>query len=203
MCRGYTVAEYLRLIDAARKYIPQIGLAGDFIVGFCGESEEDFQASVDLVRRVEYQGLFVFKYSPRPGTSADRVKDDDISNDVKARRNNELLAVQSQISLKHKQTLVGRTFEVLVEGYSKSARKAHHGGQELSSELHRQFVGRTPSDLIMVFDGDPEHIGALVNVYVESVSSLTLFGRIKSVVSPARAETRGQIPMSKSARLSQ
>ena len=180
MCRGYTVAEYLRLIDTARNYIPLIGLAGDFIVGFCGESEEDFGASVDLVRRVEYQGLFVFKYSPRPGTSADRIKDDNVPNDVKAHRNNELLAVQSQISLRHKQTLVGQSLEVLVEGYSKSARKA---SSLQPTDLSHQLVGRTPTGLIVVFDGNPKHIGALVNIHVESVSSLTLFGRIQSTVS--------------------
>jgi tRNA-2-methylthio-N6-dimethylallyladenosine synthase len=193
MKRGYTAAEYLRLMDTARRYVPDIALAGDFIVGFCGETGEDFQATVDLVRRVEYKSIFVFKYSPRPGTPAERIKDDDVPPEVKARRNNELLAVQSEISLKHKRSLVGQTVDVLVEGYSKAARRAR-GGEAPESEdaesgiqaSERQLVGRTPQDLIAVFDGEPEHVGALVRVRVASVSPLTLFGTIESVLSPAR-----------------
>ena len=197
MKRGYTVDEYVRLMDTARKYLPDIALAGDFIVGFCGESEEEFQATAALVRRVEYKSIFVFKYSPRPGTAADRAQIDDVPIEIKDRRNNELLAVQSEISLKQKQALVGRTVEVLVEGYSKTARKTQtkDGGsiplppREGSGEtrpLARQLVGRTPHDLIAVFDGDATHIGALVNVRIESASPLTLFGHIESVVSPPR-----------------
>jgi len=216
MRRGYTAAEYLKLMDAARKYVPDISLAGDFVVGFCGESEADFAATVDMVRRVEYKSLFVFKYSPRPGTVADRNNRDDVPNAVKARRNNELLALQSEISLKQKQALVGRTVEVLVEGYSKAARKAvgqavavgqvessrpaaspatspprpqdceHDRGHEASADKSHQLVGRTPGDLITVFDGEESHIGALVRVRVADASPLTLFGRIEAVLSPSR-----------------
>lgn len=209
MRRTYTAGEYLKLMDTARRYLPEISLAGDFIVGFCGETDDDFQQTVDLVRRVQYKSLFVFKYSPRPGTAADRNQPDDIPQEVKARRNNELLAVQAEIGLKHKQALVGRTVEVLVEGYSKFARRAaivgnreggtgilpvqsptqeseQDRGSEISREKSRQLVGRTPGDLIVVFDGEPAQIGALVNVRVESVSPLTLFGRLEAVVSPVR-----------------
>ena len=198
MKRGYTAAEYLKLMDTARRYVPDIALAGDFIVGFSGETEEDFAATVDLVRRVGYKSLFVFKYSPRPGTTADRAQADDVPHAVKVRRNNELLAVQSEIGLKQKQALIGRAVEVLVEGYSKVARKtrapgdpldrhpARVGGEMAISPQRGQLVGRTPHDLIVVFDGEPEHIGAIVNVRVDSVSPLTLFGRIEQVVSPPR-----------------
>ncbi len=205
MKRGYSVAQYLDLMDLARKYLPDIALAGDFIVGFCGETDDDFRATVSLVRRVEYKSLFVFKYSPRPGTTAERSRADDVPDDVKARRNNELLAVQSEIGLRQKRALIGRTVEVLVEGYSKTARKeriadhaaagsACHVSDRASPEIQsvrarhtRQLVGRTTHDLITVFDGDESHIGALVNVRVESASPLTLFGRVESVVSPPRA----------------
>jgi tRNA-2-methylthio-N6-dimethylallyladenosine synthase len=222
MRRGYTVAEYLRLMDTARQHVPHIGLAGDFIVGFCGETEEDFQASVDLVRRVRYQNIFVFKYSPRPGTVADRRRSDDVPPEVKNRRNNELLAVQSGISLAYKQGLVGQAFEVLVEGFSKVARKlataeatspvrgvasaprgrrgAEAGSPEAASAatihdprstIHhppsRQLVGRTPTDQIVVFEGGPKLVGALVSVRIEAASALTLFGSVQSVSSPARA----------------
>ncbi|MBU0640514.1 MAG: tRNA (N6-isopentenyl adenosine(37)-C2)-methylthiotransferase MiaB [Planctomycetes bacterium] len=203
MRRGYTAGEYLDLVDKARASVPDIALAGDFIVGFCGETEEDFAASVELVRRVAYKSLFVFKYSPRPGTKADRHRADDVPDEVKARRNSELLAVQSEISLKHRQRLAGQVVEVLVEGYSKAARKqaeSHTGadaapciqeceqarGQEAGADKSRQLVGRTPGDLITVFDGDESHIGALVNVRIEEASALTLFGRIEAIVSAAR-----------------
>jgi tRNA-2-methylthio-N6-dimethylallyladenosine synthase len=129
MRRTYSASSYLGLIDTARKYVPDMALAGDCIVGFCGESEEDFQQTVDLVRRVQYESLFIFKYSPRPGTKADRLADDDVPPDVKARRNNDLLAIQSEISHRRKQTLIGQKVEVLVEGPSKAARKAQGEGR--------------------------------------------------------------------------
>ncbi|MGD8452759.1 MAG: tRNA (N6-isopentenyl adenosine(37)-C2)-methylthiotransferase MiaB [Phycisphaerae bacterium] len=189
MCRGYTVDAYVRLLDTARHYLPHISLAGDFIVGFCGETEEDFQASIDLVRRAEYKSIFVFKYSPRPGTSAERVKDDDVPPAVKARRNNELLAVQEEISRRLRTGLIGQTVEVLVEGPSKTARKSQAADDAtplLAGDPGRQLVGRTPGDLIAVFDGEPEHVGAVVRVRVEDASPLTLFGSIESIVSAAR-----------------
>jgi tRNA-2-methylthio-N6-dimethylallyladenosine synthase len=193
MKRGYTVAEYLGLMDLARKYVPDLALAGDFIVGFCGETEEDFRATVDLVQRVEYKSLFIFKYSPRPGTAAQRACDDDVPSAVKVRRNNELLAVQSEISLRHKHALVGKTVQVLVEGYSKTARRAQASDAEHAALLNSsgtgptgQLVGRTPHDLIAVFDSDASVVGAIVNVRVESASALTLFGRLESVASPPR-----------------
>ncbi len=204
MKRGYTVAEYLDLMDLARKYCPDIALAGDMIVGFCGETEDDFRATVELVRRVQYKSLFVFKYSPRPGTAADRNREDDVPYDVKVRRNNELLRVQSEVSLRHRRSLIGSTVQVLVEGFSKSARKLRSmepsaAGSTQGSESSprtaptpppataRQLVGRTPHDLIAVFDGDPSLIGAIAAVQVESASALTLFGRVQSVVSPSRS----------------
>lgn len=195
MKRGYTAAEYLRLMETARKYIPDIALAGDFIVGFPGEREADFQATVDLVRQAEYKSIFVFKYSPRPGTAADRGKPDDVPSEVKAARNNALLAVQNEISLKHKQRLVGQSVEVLVEGYSKAARRLRNANDtdsddgDVASGIRastNQLIGRTPHDLITVFDGHEEHIGALVRVRVESASPLTMFGRIAGVASPGR-----------------
>jgi tRNA-2-methylthio-N6-dimethylallyladenosine synthase len=204
------VAEYLRIVDTARRYVPDIALAGDFIVGFPGETEEDFQATVELVRRIEYKSIFVFKYSPRPGTSAERAREDDVPAETKSRRNNELLAVQSVISLRQKRALIGRTVEVLVEGYSKAARRlqdsdadtgvdagdglpdgcAHDRAASGITASPRQLAGRTPHDSIAVFDGEPAHIGAIVNVRIESVSPLTLFGRIEGVRSPARVSIR-------------
>lgn len=190
MKRGYTAAEYLHIVDAARRYVPDIGLAGDFIVGFCGETEADHQATIDLIQRVEYQGLFVFKYSPRPGTAAERSQADDVPAEVKAHRNNELLAIQAEIGLRHRQRFVGQAVEVLVEGPSKSdrAETADRPARppDAPAPVARQLTGRTPTGLITVFAGTPDLIGAIVRARVESASALTLFGRVESVISPAR-----------------
>ncbi|MBL8878105.1 MAG: tRNA (N6-isopentenyl adenosine(37)-C2)-methylthiotransferase MiaB [Phycisphaerales bacterium] len=213
MRRTYTVAEYLTLMDKAREFLPNVSLAGDFIVGFCGETDAEFRETIDLVRRVEYKNIFVFKYSPRPGTAADRNLEDDVSWDVKGERNRELLAVQSEISLRQKNAMIDQTVEILVEGFSKVARRrmAREGAdaaewqpseQDRGQEVLRdtagagahvraprtgQLVGRTPGDQIVVFDGDESQIGAIVATRIESVTPLTLFGRFEHVVSPRRA----------------
>src|SRR5262249_12929310 len=139
-----TVATYLKLMDTARKYVPHIALAGDFIVGFCGETEEDFCQSVELVQRVEYKSIFVFKYSPRPGTKADRHLVDDVPADVKQRRNNELLAVQAEIARRQKERFVGEAVEVLVEGRSKLGRRGtaiQESEQDRGSEVVKAQAG--------------------------------------------------------------
>ena len=188
-------------------------MAGDFIVGFCGETEEDFQQTIELVRRVQYESLFIFKYSPRPGTKADR-REDDTSDEVKARRNNELLAVQNEIGLARKRALIGCEVEVLVEGPSKAARKAQ--GERRSqlrtrgkaapafatdaTKEHRdkrtpiqrdggtvQLVGRTPGDSMALFEAPPEYAGAIVTVLVDDASANSLFGRVTGIVSPPRS----------------
>ncbi|MDX2198446.1 MAG: tRNA (N6-isopentenyl adenosine(37)-C2)-methylthiotransferase MiaB [Phycisphaerae bacterium] len=124
MKRGYTAASYRKLMDLARHYRPDVALAGDVIVGFCGETDEEFRETIELVRAVEYQQLYIFRYSPRPGTAADRNLTDDISDELKAARNAELLAVQGEIGRKLRQRWVGQSARVLVEGFSKAARKA-------------------------------------------------------------------------------
>ncbi len=124
MKRGYTVDSYRRLMDTARKYVPDIALAGDFIVGFCDESEADFAQSIQLVRDIGYAGLYVFKYSPRPGTRADRHFEDTVPDEVKARRCNELIAVQREIGAARRQGMIGSAVDVLVEGFSRLARRA-------------------------------------------------------------------------------
>ncbi len=124
MKRTYTADSYRRLMDTARAYVPDIALAGDMIVGFCGETEADFEQTVQLTRDIGYSNLYVFKYSPRPGTKADRNRPDDVSDEIKSRRCNELLAVQKECGLRARATQVGSEVEVLVEGYSRAARKA-------------------------------------------------------------------------------
>ncbi len=152
MNRGYTVAEYLDFVDRARAHLhqPEIGrplmIAGDFIVGFPTETDEDFGATVDLVRRVRFKNKFIFKYSPRPGTVAfDRIPDD-VPDAVKRRRNNELLAVQRGISDAIARDQVGRTLSVFVEGVSTVERKrrerAHRAGACPSNGVALTIGGR-------------------------------------------------------------
>jgi len=168
MKRGYTVEEYLEMVDRVREYVPDAALASDFIVGFCGETEEDFEATCELVRRVRYKNCFVFKYSPRPGTKAYERLQDDVPEEIKRRRNNELLAVQNAISLAQNQALIGRVFEVLVYGPSPAARS--RDGSTL------QLAGRTHDDRIVVFDGTPGLVGKFVNVLVTAATPTTLIG---------------------------
>ncbi len=98
MNRGYTSAEYLELLDTARQIVPDIAIAGDFIVGFPGETDDDFSQTVDLVKKAQYKNSFIFKYSPRPGTIADKRLEDNVPQEIKERRNHELLKVQEEIS---------------------------------------------------------------------------------------------------------
>jgi tRNA-2-methylthio-N6-dimethylallyladenosine synthase len=125
MKRGYTTADYAEMMDRIRQIVPDCAVSSDFIVGFCGESEESFEKSMEAVRRYRFKNSFIFKYSPRPGTKAFALYEDDIPEEVKKRRNNELLALQNQISEEDNETFLGRTVEVLVEGPSKWAQKGH------------------------------------------------------------------------------
>jgi tRNA-2-methylthio-N6-dimethylallyladenosine synthase len=172
MNRRYTRARYDDLIDRARGTVPGVVLAGDFIVGFPGETEEDHAASAHLIRRSGYKNSFIFKYSPRPGTAAARLYEDDVPTEVKKRRNHELLAVQAEVSLEHHRQHVGRTVEVLVEGESPRAGRQPHPVRDGAVQL----VGRTTGDHIVVFDGPPALAGRYAGVRVTSATALTLFG---------------------------
>ena len=173
MNRRYSRAEYDDLIDRARAALPNIAIAGDFIVGFPGETDDDFAASADLVRRSRYKTCYVFKYSPRPGTMAAEKLPDDVPEAVKKRRNNELLDVQEAISLEINQGLIGTKQEVLVEGPSPRSDKQ----PGLRPEGIAQMLGRTRSDHITVFDGPPDLAGQYVTVEILSATALTLIGR--------------------------
>ena len=171
MNRHYTAGRYLDLLARARAIVPDIAVAGDFIVGFPGETEEDFQATVELVRRARYRNCFIFKYSPRPGTTADKRHADTVPDAVKQQRNVALLAVQEEISSELSEAFLGRTVRVLVEGPSK---KAH--ANPANRPDHLQLVGRTAGDYIVVFNGDPALAGQFTDVRIVKTSPLTLFG---------------------------
>ncbi len=182
MRRDHTVEHYDELIHRARDIVPGITVAGDFIVGFSGETEEDFRASCDLVRRTRYKNIFVFKYSPRPGTVADRKDADDVPKEVKQRRNAELLAIQAEISQAQNAAMIGERVEVLVEGYSKAARKAQRMEQVQSNPRDwrsaSQLTGRTRGDQIVVFEGGKDLIGEVVDVEITSATDLTFHGQV-------------------------
>ena len=171
MHRGYSRAAYDDLVDRARAIVPDVVLAGDFIVGFPGETEADHQASADLIRRSGYKNCFVFKYSPRPGTAAAQRLPDDVDDAAKRRRNNELLAVQAEVGLRHHRRCVGRAVEVLVEGPSPRADKQPHPPAPRATQLR----GRTRGDHLVVFDGPLDLVGRYVDVRVTDATSLTLF----------------------------
>ena len=124
MRRHYTAQEYKDLVDRIYSIIPNAAITSDFIVGFCGETEEEFQQTVDLVRYARFKNSFIFKYSERPGNEAARTMKDDVPEEVKKRRNNELLDVQNKTSLEQSLSFVGKTVEILVEGPSKRESKS-------------------------------------------------------------------------------
>jgi tRNA-2-methylthio-N6-dimethylallyladenosine synthase len=172
MKRGYTVGEYREMLARCYGEIPGVAVTSDFIVGFCGETEDDFQASCTIVRDARFKNSFIFKYSERPGTKGAELYPDDVPEDVKKRRNNELLAIQNAISEEDNQPFIGRDVEVLVEGPSKAAEKRGADGPVL------QLTGRTMCDRIVVFEGNRRQIGQLLPITVYDANSVTLFGHV-------------------------
>ncbi len=171
MKRLYTVGYYRDMLARCRERVPGVAVSSDFIVGFCGESEESFERTCELVRTAGFKNSFIFKYSPRPGTKADELFPDDVPEEVKKRRNNDLLAIQNAVSLADQQARVGQTVEVLVEGPSKASAKSSGPGP-------RQLTGRTTTDHIAVFDGNERLTGQIVPVRVEAATPFTLFGSV-------------------------
>ena len=162
MNRKYTREDYLQKIDAIRRIIPGCGITTDIFVGYHDETEEDFQQTLSLVREVGFDSAFMFKYSERPGTFAARHLPDNIPEEEKIRRLNELIALQTEISAQRNKQDEGREFEVLVEGFSKRSRE--------------QLCGRTEQNKMVVFDKAGHHIGERVMVRITGSTSATLFG---------------------------
>ncbi len=171
MKRLYTVEFYKDMLARCRERVPGVAISSDFIVGFSGETEASFRRSGDLVREAGFKNSYIFKYSPRPGTKGHELFADDVPEEIKKRRNNDLLAIQNQVSLAHHQLLVGRRFEVLVEGPSKSMLKANSSGP-------MQLTGRTRTDHIVVFEGNQRLAGQTIEVDIEEATAFTLFGTV-------------------------
>lgn len=181
MNRGYDVQTYMALIERARSRMPDIAFIGDMIVGFPNESDEDFAMSLDLLRSVRYKNVFVFKYSPRPNTVADKRFQDNIPHDVKKLRNNIMLDVQNQIALEHHQAMVGRTFSVLCEGEAKIDREASTNLVQLrTANVDVTLTGRTEGDHIVHFRGAKNLIGSIVSCRITEGRQLSLDGTLVS-----------------------
>jgi tRNA-2-methylthio-N6-dimethylallyladenosine synthase len=176
MKRGYTVEEYRAMHALLREWLPEAAVTSDFIVGFCGETDADFEASCDLVRECRFKNSFIFKYSERPGTKGAELYADDVPEDVKRQRNNELLAIQNAIAEEDNQPFLGREVELLVEGPSKSEVRRGHAHDHAEPTGKVQLVGRTMCDRIVVFDGNPRQIGQILPVSVYDANAHTLFG---------------------------
>ncbi|MBQ2877527.1 MAG: tRNA (N6-isopentenyl adenosine(37)-C2)-methylthiotransferase MiaB [Bacteroidaceae bacterium] len=164
MNRKYTREWYIDRIDAIRRIVPDCGLSTDIIAGYCGETEEDHQATLSLMRYCKYDAAFMFKYSERPGTFASRHFSDDIPESEKIRRLNEIIALQQELSAMQNKECIGKTYEVLIEGISKRSTQ--------------QFYGRTEQNRTAVFDRGNHKIGDFVKVRVTGATAATLLAEL-------------------------
>ncbi|MFM9025029.1 MAG: radical SAM protein, partial [Planctomycetaceae bacterium] len=173
MKRGYTIGEYLEMLGRIRAALPHAAVTSDFIVGYCGETDAEFQASLDLVRSAGFKNSFIFKYSPRPGTKAFDRLPDDVPDDVKRERNRLLLAAQEEASLAGNRRFVGTRQRVLVEGLSSRDEKQ---GIDLGPDGTAQLAGRTTCDRIVVFDAPTRLVGRIVDVDILAAGAWALSG---------------------------
>ncbi|MBQ2121406.1 MAG: tRNA (N6-isopentenyl adenosine(37)-C2)-methylthiotransferase MiaB [Bacteroidaceae bacterium] len=164
MNRKYTREWYLDRVAAIRRIVPDCGLSTDIFAGYCGETEEDHQLSLSLMRECAYDSAFMFKYSERPGTYASKHFPDDVPEEVKIRRLEELIALQNELSAESNRRCIGREYEVLVEGVSKRSRE--------------QLFGRTEQNKVVVFDRHEFRVGDYVRVRITEASSATLKGEV-------------------------
>ena len=171
MNRKYTREWYLGRVEAIRRIIPDCGLSTDIFVGYHSETEEDHQLSLSLMREVGYDSAFMFKYSERPGTYASKHLPDDVPEDVKIRRLNELIALQTDISAQQNKKDEGKEFDVLIEGFSKRSR-----ARNATLSEREQLMGRTEQNKAVVIPKGSHHIGETVRVRITSSTSATLLG---------------------------
>jgi tRNA-2-methylthio-N6-dimethylallyladenosine synthase len=173
MKRGYTIGEYMEMLGRIRAMIPEAAVTSDFIVGYCGETDAEFQTTFDLVRTCNFKNSFIFKYSPRPGTKAFDRLPDDVSEEVKKERNRLLLEAQEEVSLAGNRRFVGTRQQVLVEGLStRDEKRAVEPGPDGIAQL----TGRTMCDRIIVFDAPTRLVGRLVDVDILAAGAWSLSG---------------------------
>lgn len=162
MNRKYTREEYLKMIDNIRRIIPGCGITTDIFIGYHNESRTDFEETLSLVREVGFDSAFMFKYSERPGTYASKHLPDNVPEEEKIARLNELIQLQTEVSAEQNKKDEGKEFTVLVEGFSKRSRQ--------------QLMGRTEQNKAVIFDKGNHHIGEFVKVRITGSTSATLFG---------------------------
>jgi tRNA-2-methylthio-N6-dimethylallyladenosine synthase len=186
MKRNYTAGYYMEMLERCREKVPGVAVSSDFIVGFCGETEASYRKTEELVGAAKFKNSFIFKYSERPGTKAADRYPDDIPDEVKKRRNNDLLAIQTENSRADHRDQVGKSVEVLVEGPSRL-------GQRAEGPI-KQLTGRSMTDHIVVFDGTNRLIGQTVRVKVDDSSPFTLYGEVvtEEVVGASRECERSE-----------
>jgi tRNA-2-methylthio-N6-dimethylallyladenosine synthase len=202
MKRGYSIGEYMEMLGRLREAIPHAAVTSDFIVGFCGETDAEFQTTLDLVRTADFKNSFIFKYSPRPGTKAFDRQPDDVPEHVKKERNQALLEAQAAVSLAGNLRFIGTRQQVLVEGLSvrEERRQAQSAAppaeqaqsaappaeglspgdaeQASSPETLAQLTGRTMCDRIVVFDAPLRLVGRLVDVDIQAAGAWSLAGDV-------------------------
>jgi tRNA-2-methylthio-N6-dimethylallyladenosine synthase len=164
MNRSYTRSHYLKIAELIKAKIPGLGLYTDIIVGFPGETDQDFDDTIDLIQQLEFDGIFIFKYSPREGTAAFRLEET-LSEQEKVQRLQYLNQLQDEITLKRNQQLIGSIQKILVEGTSKKGKP-------------NQYRGRTDSNKIVVFEGADFLIGSFLDVKIVAAEGRTLFGDV-------------------------
>ena len=164
MNRKYTREWYLDRVAAIRRIIPDCGLSTDIFAGYCGETEEDHQLSLSLMRECAYDSAFMFKYSERPGTYASKNLPDDVPEETKIRRLNELIALQNELSLTANQRCIGQEYDILIEGVSKRSRE--------------QLFGRTEQNKVVIFDRADYRVGETIRVRITEATSATLKGEV-------------------------
>jgi tRNA-2-methylthio-N6-dimethylallyladenosine synthase len=175
MKRGYTIGEYMEMLGRVREALPQAAVTSDFIVGFCGETDAEFETTLDLVKTVGFKNSFIFKYSPRPGTKAYDRLPDDVPEDVKKERNRLLLEAQEEVSLAGNQRFIGTRQQVLVEGLStRDEKRAVDPGPDGIAQL----TGRTMCDRIVVFDAPTRLVGRLVDIDILAAGAWSLSGTV-------------------------
>jgi len=164
MNRKYTREWFLDRVQTMRRLIPDVAIGTDIFCGFSGETEEDHQLSLDLMREARFDLAFMFKYSERPGTVAAKRLTDDVPEEVKIRRLNEIIALQNEIAKESNHNDIGKVYEVLVEGFSKRSKE--------------QMSGRTSQNKMVVFPREGRHIGEFVKVKILTSTSATLIGEV-------------------------
>jgi len=164
MNRGYNREEYINLIDRIKNKIPDCAISMDMITGFCTETENDHKQTIELMKYVKYDYGYMFKYSERPNTAAAKKFDDDVAEEIKQRRLVEIINLQQKQSLENNKLRIGKTFEVLIEGYSKRSKQ--------------HFYGRTTHNTVVVFKKENCKIGDYVNVKISDCTAGTLKGQI-------------------------